>query len=73
MQRFVIPITLLILNFLDFLKLFFLKLGMLYNIFEGFPPFPNLKGILFSKARGKWNRFGLSGRQALLSRMLKTL
>ena len=51
MQRFVIPITLLILNFLDFLKLFFLKLDMLYNIFEAFPPFPNLKGILFSKAR----------------------
>ena len=46
---------------------------MLYNIFEALHPFPNLKDILFSEFLGKWNRSGLSGRRALLARMLETL
>ena len=33
----------------NFLKVFFLKVGMLYNISEGYPPTPTSKGTLFSK------------------------
>ena len=59
---FVIPITLIIMIFLNYVKLFFLKVDMLYNIFEALHPFPNLKDILFSEFLGKWNRSGLSER-----------
>ena len=36
-------------NFLKLFKAFFLKLGMLYGISEGYPPTPTSKGTLFSK------------------------
>ena len=45
---------------------------MLYNIFVAYHPLPNFKSILFSKFRGIWDRFGMSGFRALLSRMLET-
>ena len=43
------PITLIRVNFFSFLKIFFLKVGMLYSISEGYPPTPTSKGTLFSK------------------------
>ena len=42
-------IALLNLNFLKIFQLFFLKLGMLYHIFEAFHQSPSAKGTLFSK------------------------
>ena len=48
-QQFLAALSLLRLNFLKFFKAFFLKVGMLYNIFEAFHPTPSTKGTLFIK------------------------
>ena len=58
---FVTLITLLKLNFSNFFQLFFLKVGMLYHIFEAFHPSPTTKGSFFSKFALRKNHNGKIG------------